>query len=195
MTFYLGYEATQTLTTKDVTVSTPISETTGKKLSERVAIVPVMRAGLGMLDPMLDLIPSADVHHIGMYRVKESLLPIQYYNKLPKECNSDVAYILDPMIATAGTLNAVVGQLKKWGCPKIHVVAVLASAEGLAVLKKSHPDVTVTVAAVDKTLENGKIVPGLGDAGDRLYVSDHLNDHDESLVSEKKRKASVDVSS
>jgi len=195
ITFYLGYEATNSLTTKDVPISTPQAQTTGQKLNQNIALVPIMRAGLGMLDAMLELTPNADVHHIGMYRVKETLLPIQYYNKLPKICTSDVAYILDPMIATAGTLGAVITQLKKWGCPEIHVIAVLASKAGLAVLQKAHPDVHLHVSAVDDVLsDKGYIVPGLGDAGDRLYTNlgHESHDSDDKLQSPSKRKRSID---
>jgi uracil phosphoribosyltransferase len=198
ITFYLGYEATTELSTKTVGISTPLADTTGAKVAEKIALIPIMRAGLGMLDAMLELTPNADVHHIGMYRVKETLLPIQYYNKLPKKCEVDVAYILDPMIATAGTLNAVITQLKKWGCPKIHVVAVLASKTGLATLVKNHPDITINVSAVDEILdERGYIMPGLGDAGNRLYQNqDEDNEvHNEKLLSPSKRKRSIDQTS
>jgi uracil phosphoribosyltransferase len=139
---------------------------------------------------MLELLPNADVHHIGMYRSKDSLLPIQYFNKLPRDGPSDVAYVLDPMIATAGTICAVVNILKKWGAPKIHVVCVLASKAGLETFQKMHPDVTVTVCAVDDVLsEEGMILPGLGDAGDRLYKNPVLElVEDENLTNKRQKK-------
>ena len=194
ITFYLGYEATSHLSTRSVRITTPMAETSGKKLAERIALVPIMRAGLGMVDSMLELLPNADVHHIGMYRAKESLMPIQYYNKLPKGNCADVCYVLDPMIATSGTICAIVNILKKWGCPKIHVVSVLASRPGLDALVKAHPDVTVTVSHVDETLsDDGMILPGLGDAGNRLFSTPTYDQHeqhaaDESLVSPSKRR-------
>jgi len=138
ITFYLGYEATSTLLTKQISVDTPVaSGATGQKLKEKVALIPIMRAGLGMVDSMLELLPNSDVHHIGMYRNEASLLPVQYYNKLPKNCVADVAYVLDPMIATAGTITAVVSVLKRWGCKKIHVISVLASKTGLAKVSRA----------------------------------------------------------
>ena len=155
---------------RDVEISTPVQSTTGKKLDDKIALIPIMRAGLGMVDAMLELLPNADVHHIGMYRSKNSLLPVQYYNRLPKECDADIAFVLDPMIATAGTIKAVVSILKKWGVKKVHIVSVLASKTGLESLRAAHPDVFVTVTEVDSVLsEDGMIVPGLGDAGNRLY--------------------------
>ena len=186
----MGYESTSSLETRNINVDTPVDTTTGKKIDETVSLIPIMRAGLGMVEPMLELLPNADVHHIGMYRSKDSLLPIQYYNKLPRDGPTDVAYVLDPMIATAGTINAVVNILKKWGCPKIHVVCVLASRTGLATLLKAHPDIDITVCAVDEVLsEDGMIMPGLGDAGNRLYKTPTLEQNmDNNLTSPSKRQ-------
>jgi uracil phosphoribosyltransferase len=152
-----------------------------------------MRAGLGMVEPMLELLPNADVHHIGMYRSKDSLLPIQYYNKLPRDKSCDVAYVLDPMIATAGTITAVVNILKKWGAKKIHIISVLASKAGLQKLQDTHPDVHVTVTEVDDILsKDGMIIPGLGDAGNRLYKTPTIDqDDDEKLLSPSKRKRTL----
>ncbi|GMH82927.1 hypothetical protein TL16_g09426, partial [Triparma laevis f. inornata] len=183
MTFNLGYEATTTLQTRPIQLTTPMTQTEGEKLSSSVALIPIMRAGLGMVDPMLELLPMSDVYHIGMYRSKGSLLPVQYYNKLPRDKSADVAYVLDPMIATAGTICAVVNILKKWGAKKIHVVSVLASKKGLETLMSTHPDVTVTVTAIDDVLtEDGMISPGLGDAGNRLYKTPTIDqDDDEKL--------------
>ncbi|GMI14287.1 hypothetical protein TrVE_jg8895 [Triparma verrucosa] len=192
ITYNLGYESTRDLKTKQIPVSTPMEETEGVKLLDTVALIPIMRAGLSMVDPMLDLIPEADVHHIGMYRSKGSLLPVQYYNKLPRDKSADVAYVLDPMIATSGTICAVLNILKKWGATKIHVISVLASQKGLETLFAEHPDVYVTVIAVDPVLKDGMIVPGLGDAGDRLYkTSTEGQDDDEKLCSPSKRKRTM----
>ena len=145
VTFYLGYEATQDFSTRDKSISTPLGPHSGQELSTRVALIPILRAGLGMVDAMLDLLPNATVHHIGMYRSKDSLLPIQYYNKLPKKCDSDVAIVLEPMIATAGTINAVVSILKVWGVKRIKILSTIASVSGLEELHNTHPDVEVIV--------------------------------------------------
>ena len=172
ITFYLGYEATRTLTTRPAVVETPLGEHEGVQLAQHICICPVLRAGLGMLDPMLELLPNADVHHIGMYRNKSSLLPIQYYNKLPRQASlcSEVAFVLDPMIAGGATISAVVSILKQWGAAKIVVICVVASLPGLARLHETHPDITVHCGAIDDALTaDGFIFPGLGDAGDRLF--------------------------
>jgi uracil phosphoribosyltransferase len=185
----LGYEATASLETREIKIDTPVSSCVGKKLNETISLIPIMRAGLGMVEPMLELLPNADVHHIGMYRSKDSLLPIQYYNKLPREGPSDVAYVLDPMIATAGTICAVVNILKKWGCQKIHVVCVLASKAGLEAFQKMHPEVMVTVCAVDAVLsEGGMIMPGLGDAGNRLYKTPTIEQEEDDELTNKRQK-------
>jgi len=169
-------------------------ECTGKVLNQRVALIPILRSGLGMIDPMLELVPKAEVHHIGIYR--QNLMPVQYYNRLPKKCQSDVAFVVDPLIATARTLISVVGMLKKWGVPKIHVVSVIASEPGLEAFLKAHPDVFVTVGHVDDELrDDGTILPGLGDAGDRLFGTQQIDD-DEALLhpSKRKRAESTDAS-
>uniref|UniRef100_A0A7S2MFT6 uracil phosphoribosyltransferase n=1 Tax=Helicotheca tamesis TaxID=374047 RepID=A0A7S2MFT6_9STRA len=192
ITFHLGYEATATLTTRPIALTVPVGhdhiECKGKKLNERVALIPILRSGLGMTDPMLELIPKAEVHHIGMYR--QNLMPVQYYNRLPRKCESDIAFVVDPLIATAQTLVSVVAMLKKWGVPKIHVISVIASKPGLEEFLKSHPDVLVTVGHVDDELrDDGTIIPGLGDAGDRLFGTPMLDD-DEALLHPSKRKRS-----
>jgi uracil phosphoribosyltransferase len=127
MTFYLGYEATGSLKVAPEQVKTPMGTCTASKLSESIAIIPILRAGLGMGDALLELLPRASVHHIGMYRSKNSLLPVQYYNRLPKDANCDVAYIVDPCIATSGTLHAVCSMVKKWGAKRVVVISVIAS--------------------------------------------------------------------
>ncbi|DAZ99661.1 TPA: hypothetical protein N0F65_001898 [Lagenidium giganteum] len=169
VTFYLGYEATHDLKTSPKDIKTPLGDHKGAELSTSVAIVPILRAGLGMVDAMVDLLPNAYVHHIGMYRNKQSLLPVQYYNKLPKECNCDVAIVMEPVIATAGTIIATVAILKTWGVPKIKVVTTIASKQGLQDLLSKHPEVEVVLGAIDPSLtDEGYIFPGLGDAVNTL---------------------------
>ncbi len=147
-----------------------------------------------MVDPMLELVDNATVHHIGMYRSK-SLMPVQYYNRLPKKCNVDVAYVMDPLIATSATIISVVSILKRWGVKEIHVVSVVASKAGLSELLKHHPEVKVTVGTVDEQLsEDGNLVPGLGDAGDRLFGTMEEEDEEE-LVHVSKRKRTMSVAS
>lgn len=173
ITFFLGYEATRTLKTNTSIVDTPMHVSfSGIKLQEKVAIIPILRAGLGMADAMLEILPNAVVHHIGMYRVKESLLPVQYYNRLPKNEKCDVAYVLDPCIATSNTISAVCSILKKWGAGRVIVVATIGSREGIKRLQDTHPNVDVYVASIDETLSHdGMIIPGIGDAGDRLFAT------------------------
>ncbi|KAH9117022.1 hypothetical protein LEN26_005502 [Aphanomyces euteiches] len=162
ITFYLGYEATSDLSTTPKKINTPLGPHEGVELATPVALVPILRAGLGMVEPMLDLLPNARVYHIGMYRNKNSLLPVQYYNKLPKECHID-----------SGTIIATVAILKVWGVSQIKIISTIASKDGLKDLYTKHPDVEVIVAAIDETLsESGLIVPGLGDAGDRQFDTD-----------------------
>lgn len=201
ITFHLGYEATSSLTTSPIDISVPTTDhkkhvdSKGHKVAETVALIPIMRSGLGMVDSMLELVSGAQVHHIGMYRSSRNLMPVQYYNRLPKECKNDVAYVLDACIATSATVISVVGILKKWGAPKIHVVSVIASKKGLTDLLKAHPDVYVTLGAVDEELdESGNVVPGLGDAGDRLFGTPILEDYDEELLHPSKRKRTMSVS-
>ena len=170
LTFYLGYETTADLNAKAIDYESPVGSGSGATVADRVCLVPILRAGLGMVDAMLEVVPYAKVHHIGMYREKTSLVPILYYNRLPAEVDSDIAIVLEPMIATAGTINACLTMLKQWGVKRIKVLSIIASKPGLAALHKAHPDVQVHVAAVDNELnEDSYIVPGLGDVGDRLW--------------------------
>ena len=171
ITFYLGYEATHNLVTTREIITTPNNvEHAGVKLQERVAIIPVLRAGLGMADGMGELMPKAAVHHIGMFRAKESLLPMQYYNRLPKDEAADVAYICDPCIATSNTIQAVCSIVKRWGAGRIVVIATIASRSGVTKLMEAHPDVEVYVGEIDEVLSaEGMILPGIGDAGDRQF--------------------------
>ena len=171
LTFYVGYEATRNIKTAEVAVQTPVAPHIGTKIADSVALIPVLRAGLGMTEAMLELLPIATVHHVGMYRSHKSLLPVQYYNRLPRDQEpSDVCIVLEPIIATAATILAVTSILKAWGAKKIIVVACIASRCGLEKLHEAHPDVTVFTADVDESVnEAGVVVPGLGDVGDRLF--------------------------
>jgi len=165
------YEATRNLELQDVEIETPITKTTAKELrGKKMAIVPILRAGLGMVDGMLTLIPTAKVGHIGLYRDPATLKPVEYYCKLPKDCDEREVFVVDPMLATGGSSTAAIEMLKNHGCKNIHFMCIIAAPEGIKTLTEAHPDVDVYVGAVDDHLnENGYIVPGLGDAGDRIF--------------------------
>lgn len=179
ITWLLLYEATRDLRVKDWPVTTPMGSTVGRKLIEEIAFCPILRAGLGMIAPALELIPGAQVWHIGIYRDHETLQPIEYYTSLPEKATAQVAIILDPMLATGGSAVAAVELLKRIGVTRIKFVGMIAAPEGLERLRQAHPDVDVYVAAVDEYLTPepekpgdppaGYIVPGLGDAGDRQF--------------------------
>jgi uracil phosphoribosyltransferase len=170
LTWLLGYEAMADLATRPREIETPLEPMGGAEVDPRVGLVPVLRAGLGMVDAMLELIPTAQVWHIGLYRDERTLKPVEYYNKLPDAATVQVCLILDPMLATGGSSAATVDILKAWGAAKIKQVSLIAAPEGVATLSGQHPDVDVHVAAVDRALnERGYIVPGLGDAGDRQF--------------------------
>jgi uracil phosphoribosyltransferase len=170
ITVLLIYEATQDLQTGEIEVQTPLASMTGQKLSERIGLVPILRAGVGMVDAALDLIPTAQVWHIGLYRDHRTLLPVEYYNKLPVEPTVDICLVLDPMLATAGSATATVKILKDWGAKRIKYVGLIAAPEGVEHFHSAHPDVPIHIAAVDSHLnDHGYIVPGLGDAGDRQF--------------------------
>ena len=165
------YEATRALQLRDVEIETPICKTTVKELKGRkLAIVPILRAGLGMVDGMLTLIPTAKVGHIGLYRDPETHKPVEYYCKLPADSADREVFVVDPMLATGGSASAAIQMLKDKGCKKIHFLCIIAAPEGLEVLKNAHPDVDIYIGAMDEKLnENAYIVPGLGDAGDRIF--------------------------
>lgn len=166
----LAYEATLDLAVQDIDVQTPLAIAKGTKLLERVGLVPVLRAGLGMMEGVWELMPGSEVWHIGLYRDEKTLKPVAYYNKLPIEPTVSVCLVLDPMLATGGSAVATVDILKNWGVKKIKFVGILASPEGIERLHKAHPDVAIHIAAIDECLnEHGYIVPGLGDAGDRQF--------------------------
>ena len=165
------YEATRNLPTREVEVQTPVATAKCRMLSgKKLAIVPVLRAGLGMVDGMLNLIPAAKVGHIGMYRNEETLEPVEYYCKLPNDINEREVFVLDPMLATGGSACDAIGQIKKRGAKHIKFIGLVAAPQGLKALHEAHPDVDIYVGALDEKLnDNGYIVPGLGDAGDRIF--------------------------
>jgi uracil phosphoribosyltransferase len=166
----LTYEATTDLALVPVNVETPLRSMGGASLKDKIGLVPILRAGLGMVEGVWELIPNAEVWHIGLYRDEKTLKPVQYYNKLPLEPTVSVCLILDPMLATGGSATACADLLKQWGVKKIKFVGIIGAPEGIALLQKNHPDVPIHLAAVDEQLnERGYIVPGLGDAGDRQF--------------------------
>lgn len=166
----LGYEATRDLTLIEKPITTPICETTGHFIDKQVALVPILRAGLGMVDALMSLIPAAKIGHIGLYRNHETLEPVEYYCKLPPDIADRQVLLLDPMLATGGSSVAAITLMKRYGAQRIKLVCIIAAPEGIAVVRKAHPDVEIICGAIDERLnENGYIVPGLGDAGDRLY--------------------------
>ncbi len=165
------YEATRNLPLEDFEVETPITTTTGKRIAgKNLSIVPILRAGLGMVDGMLDLLPTAKVGHIGLYRDPETLQPVEYYCKLPKDVEERDFFVLDPMLATGGSAIAAIQFIKDRGANSINFLCLLAAPEGLKALQDAHPDVNIYCAALDEKLnDHAYIIPGLGDAGDRLF--------------------------
>jgi uracil phosphoribosyltransferase len=166
----LAYEATDDMALRDVIVTSPLGRATGYVLEQKIGLVPVLRAGLGMVEGIWEMMPAAEVWHIGLFRDEQTLRPVEYYNKLPVSPTVDVCLVLDPMLATGGSAVAVVDILKEWGARRIKFVGIIASPEGVQRLTQAHPDVPIFVAAIDDHLnESGFIVPGLGDAGDRQF--------------------------
>jgi uracil phosphoribosyltransferase len=166
----LAYEATRDLATAPLSVTTPMGETVGVELQEKIGLVPILRAGLGMVEGLWELMPNAEVWHIGLYRDEKTLQPVEYYNKLPVAPTVSVCLVLDPMLATGGSAVATVDILKKWGVSRIKFIGLIAAPEGVALMQEHHPEVPIHVAAVDERLNDiGYIVPGLGDAGDRQF--------------------------
>ena len=165
------YEATRDLKMMDVEIETPVAKATVKELTRRkLAVIPILRAGLGMVDGVLAMIPAAKVGHIGLYRDPETLEPVEYYCKLPEDCGEREVFVVDPMLATGGSASAAITMLKQHGCKHIRVMNIIAAPEGIERLQKDHPDVDVYIAALDDHLnDHGYIVPGLGDAGDRIF--------------------------
>lgn len=176
LSMMMAYEATQDLPMLPVAVETPLTTTMGASMGEKIGLVPILRAGLGMVDGAWRLLPQAEVWHLGLYRDERTLKPVEYYNKLPTDPTVQLCLILDPMLATGGSAIAAVEVLKRWGVARIKFVGLIAAPEGIAALHTAHPDVAIHVAAIDERLTNkddifptGFIWPGLGDAGDRQF--------------------------
>ena len=167
----MGYEITRDLPLEDVKVQTPLVEAVGKQIAgKKVGIVPILRAGLGMVNGLLELMPMAKVGHVGMYRDPETLQPVEYYCKLPSDLSERRIIVTDPMLATGGSAAAAISLLKKKGAKEIQLMCLVAAPEGVEVVNKAHPDVRIYVAALDEKLnDHGYILPGLGDAGDRIF--------------------------
>jgi len=166
----LAYEATADLTVMPRDFDTPLAHMTGAELQEKIGLVPILRAGLGLVEGFWELMPSAEVWHIGLYRDEHTLRPVEYYNKLPLEPTVSVCLILDPMLATGGSACATADVLKRWGVKKIKFVGLIGAPEGIVAMQTAHPDIPIYLAAIDDHLnERAYIVPGLGDAGDRQF--------------------------
>jgi uracil phosphoribosyltransferase len=166
----IAAEATRDLATSDVTVETPLAPCPGHIMAERIGLVPILRAGLGMIEPVLELIPDAEVWHLGLYRDERTAKPIHYYSKLKPDAPVHVAFILDPMLATGGSAALACKTLRDWGANRIKLLSVIAAPEGIARVHDEFPDVEIVTCAVDRGLNEQKfIVPGLGDAGDRMF--------------------------
>ena len=165
------YEATRNLPTKEVDVQTPVAVAKCRRLAgKKLAIIPILRAGLGMVDAMVDLIPSAKIGHIGLYRDPETHLPVEYYCKLPEDIGNRQVFVVDPMLATGGSAVAAIDFLKQHGCKSIVMMNIIGAPEGVKAVQEAHPDVEIYLAALDEKLnEHAYIVPGLGDAGDRIF--------------------------
>ena len=165
------YEATRNLPTKEVEVQTPVAMAKCRRLAgKKLAIIPILRAGLGMVDAMVDLIPSAKIGHIGLYRDPETHMPVEYYCKLPEDIGNRQVFVVDPMLATGGSAVAAIDFLKKYGCQNIIMMNIIGAPEGVKAVQEAHPDVDIYLAALDEKLnEHAYIVPGLGDAGDRIF--------------------------
>lgn len=170
ITLLMGYEATKDLSLAEIEVETPLVKTKGEVMEHQVALVPILRAGLGMVDAFVSLMPAAKIGHIGLYRDHETLQSVEYYCKLPMDMDERNVLVIDPMLATGGSSAAAIGFVKKRGAKKIKLVCLIAAPEGVKAVQEAHPDVDIYVGALDEKLnENGYILPGLGDAGDRLF--------------------------
>jgi uracil phosphoribosyltransferase len=166
----LAYEATLDLSTTPLPITTSMGEIVGVELQDKIGLVPILRAGLGMVDGVWELVPNAEVWHIGLYRDEQTLQPVEYYNKLPVAPTVQVCLVLDPMLATGGSGVATMDILYKWGVNRIKYLCLIAAPEGIALMQKHYPEVPIYVAAIDEKLnDGGYIIPGLGDAGDRLF--------------------------
>jgi uracil phosphoribosyltransferase len=174
LSWLLGYEALQDAKVRPLRISTPMEEMDASELGERIGLIPILRAGLGMVDAMLELMPTAQVWHLGLFRDERTLRPVEYYNKLPDSATVDLCLILDPMLATGGSATAAIDVLKRWGAVRIKLVNLIVAPEGVRAVQEAHPDVEIHCAALDRQLnEKGYIMPGLGDAGDRQFGTGH----------------------
>ncbi|HEY4752933.1 MAG TPA: uracil phosphoribosyltransferase [Candidatus Limnocylindrales bacterium] len=170
LSWLVGYEALADARTRPIDVRTPIEVMAGEELADRIGFIPILRAGLGMVDAFLELMPTAQVWHLGLFRDERTLRPVEYYNKLPNSATVDLCLILDPMLATGGSATAAIEVLKRWGAVRIKLVNLIAAPEGVEAVSKAHPDVQIYSAALDRQLnDKGYIMPGLGDAGDRQF--------------------------
>jgi uracil phosphoribosyltransferase len=170
LSWLLGYEALSDAHTRRHDIDTPIEPMAAEELADRIGLIPILRAGLGMVDAMLELMPTAEVWHLGLFRDERTLRPVEYYNKLPDTSTVDLCLILDPMLATGGSATAAIEVLKKWGAVRIKLVNLIAAPEGVEAVLTAHPDVEIYSAALDRQLnDKGYIMPGLGDAGDRQF--------------------------
>jgi uracil phosphoribosyltransferase len=170
ISWLVGYEALADARTRPLRVRTPLEEIEGAELADRIGLIPILRAGLGMVDAMLELMPTAQVWHLGLYRDERTLQPVSYYNRLPDSATVDLCLILDPMLATGGSATAAIEVLKGWGAQRIKLINLIAAPEGVETVSRAHPDVPIHCAALDRQLnEKGYIMPGLGDAGDRQF--------------------------
>lgn len=170
ISWLIGYEALADAHIQPLRVRTPLEEIEGAELADRIGLVPILRAGLGMVDAMLELMPTAQVWHLGLFRDERTLRPVEYYNRLPDSATVDVCLILDPMLATGGSATAAIEVLKRWGATRIKLINLIAAPEGVKAVSEAHPDVAIHCAALDRQLnEKGYILPGLGDAGDRQF--------------------------
>ncbi|HEY7827659.1 MAG TPA: uracil phosphoribosyltransferase [Candidatus Limnocylindrales bacterium] len=170
LSWLLGYEALADVRVRPLEIETPLETTNASELADRIGLVPILRAGLGMVDAMLELMPTAEVWHLGLFRDERTLRPVEYYNKLPDSATVDLCLILDPMLATGGSSTAAIEVLKRWGATRIKMINLIAAPEGVAAVTAAHPDVEIYCAALDRQLnEKGYIMPGLGDAGDRQF--------------------------
>lgn len=166
----LAYEATKDLSLRPTEIETPLVRMTGQTLSQRIGLIPILRAGLGMVDPILNLIPTAEVWHLGLYRDETTARPVEYYSKLPNTEPVDVGLIVDPMLATGGSATAALAALERWGVRKLKVLSIIASRFGIEAVGQAYPAAEIYVCAIDPELNDRKfIVPGLGDAGDRIF--------------------------
>tara|TARA_R110002049_G_scaffold78720_2_gene200343 strand:- start:2046 stop:2669 length:624 start_codon:yes stop_codon:yes gene_type:complete len=174
ITKFICYEALKNVPTREVTVQTPVAKATCRKIDTDIVVVPILRAGVGMLEGILELVPTARVGFVGLYRDEETKKPVTYYERFPPQIRGGTCIIIDPMLATGGSTVAAIDLLKEEGAKNIVVVVIVTCPEGIALVEKAHPDVSIYAAAIDEKLnENKYIVPGLGDAGDRLYGTSH----------------------